>query len=73
MRVLCCLDGTNVGQVSKATEMLSAAEPVTLGILFVTDTGPTRRYRAPARAFSAPPRTSAAKGRGDAAGREIVR
>ena len=40
MRVLCCLDGTNVGHVSKATEMLSAAEPVTLGILFVTDPGP---------------------------------
>ena len=40
MRVLCCLDGTNVGQVGKATEMLSAAEPPTFGILFVTDTGP---------------------------------
>jgi nucleotide-binding universal stress UspA family protein len=39
MRVLCCLDGTNVGQVSKATEMLSAVEPPTFGILFVTDTG----------------------------------
>lgn len=40
MRVLCCLDGTNVRQVSKATEMLATAEPPTLGILFVTDTGP---------------------------------
>ncbi|MGA8658650.1 MAG: universal stress protein [Chthoniobacterales bacterium] len=40
MRVLCCLDGTNVGQVSKATAMLSVAEPPTFGILFVTDTGP---------------------------------
>ena len=40
MRILCCLDGTNVGQVSKAITMLSAAEPPTLGILFVTDTGP---------------------------------
>jgi hypothetical protein len=40
MRVLCCLDGTNAGQVSKATGMLSIAEPPTLGILFVTDTGP---------------------------------
>jgi nucleotide-binding universal stress UspA family protein len=40
MRVLCCLDGTNVGQVSKATEMLSAAEPAKFGLLFVTDTGP---------------------------------
>ena len=40
MRVLCCLDGTNVGQVSKAITMLSTAEPSTLGILFVSDTGP---------------------------------
>jgi nucleotide-binding universal stress UspA family protein len=40
MRVLCCLDGTNTGQVSKATGMLSATEPSTFGIIFVTDTGP---------------------------------
>jgi nucleotide-binding universal stress UspA family protein len=40
MRVLCCLDGTNVGQVSKATEMLSPAEPKRIRLLFVTDTGP---------------------------------
>jgi nucleotide-binding universal stress UspA family protein len=40
MRVLCCLDGTNVAQLSKAITMLSTAEPPTLGILFVTDTGP---------------------------------
>jgi nucleotide-binding universal stress UspA family protein len=40
MRVLCCLDGTNVRQVSKATEMLSRAEPPTVGLLFVTDMGP---------------------------------
>ena len=40
MRILCCLDGTNARQVSKATEMLSAAEASTFGILFVTDTGP---------------------------------
>jgi hypothetical protein len=42
MRVLCCLDGTNFGQVSKATEILSANEPVTLGVLYVTDTGPRK-------------------------------
>lgn len=29
MRVLCCLDGTNGEQVSKATEMLSATQPLT--------------------------------------------
>jgi nucleotide-binding universal stress UspA family protein len=40
MRVLCCLDGTNVEQVSKAITMLSQTQPPTLGILHVTDTGP---------------------------------
>ena len=42
MRVLCCLDGTNGEQVSKATEMLSATQPLTLGVLYVIDTGPRK-------------------------------
>jgi len=40
MRVLCCLDGTNVEQVSKALRELWATQAPTLGILYVTDTGP---------------------------------
>ena len=42
MRILCCLDGTNGEQVSRATEMLSASEPLTFGILYVIDTGPRK-------------------------------
>jgi hypothetical protein len=42
MRILCCLDGTNGKQVSKAAEMLSAAQPLVLGILYVFDTGPRK-------------------------------
>jgi nucleotide-binding universal stress UspA family protein len=42
MRVLCCLDGTNAGQVSKAVEALSASGPPTFGILHVIDTGPRK-------------------------------
>ena len=42
MRILCCLDGTNGKQVSKAREMLSATQPLTLGILYVIDTGPRK-------------------------------
>src|ERR1700733_14809304 len=42
MRVLCCLDGTNGEQVSKATEMLSATQPLTLGVIYVVDTGPRK-------------------------------
>jgi nucleotide-binding universal stress UspA family protein len=40
MRVLCCLDGTNVEQLTKATGMLSATQPLIIGLLYVTDTGP---------------------------------
>jgi len=40
MRVLCCLDGTNVEQVSKALRELWATQAPTLGILYVTDSGP---------------------------------
>jgi nucleotide-binding universal stress UspA family protein len=42
MRVLCCLDGTNAGQVSKMTEMISASETLTLGLIYVIDSGPRK-------------------------------
>ncbi|SPE29791.1 hypothetical protein SBA2_460006 [Acidobacteriia bacterium SbA2] len=40
MRILCCLDGTNAEQIGKALEMFSAFEPLTVGMLHVTDTRP---------------------------------
>ena len=40
MRVLCCLDGTNVERIGKALEMFAAVEPLTVGMLHVTDTRP---------------------------------
>ena len=40
MRVLCCLDGTNAEPIGKALEMFSAVEPLTVGMLHVTDTRP---------------------------------
>ena len=40
MRVLCCLDGTNIEQISKATMALLTAQPLTLGLLYVIDAGP---------------------------------
>jgi nucleotide-binding universal stress UspA family protein len=42
MRILCCLDGTNGEQVSKAAEMLSATQSLAFGILYVIDTGPRK-------------------------------
>src|SRR6266496_2036973 len=40
MRVLCCLDGMNIDQVSKAVAMVANANDGTIGLLYVTDSGP---------------------------------
>ena len=42
MRVLCCLDGTNAGQIGRALEMLAATPPLTVGMLHVIDVSPRR-------------------------------
>ena len=40
MRVLCCLDGTNIKHISNALSTLVSAAERTIGLLFVTDLGP---------------------------------
>ena len=55
MRVLGCLDGTNVEQVSRATEMLSTSQQLTLAILYVTDTGPRHDIEHLRERFLRPP------------------
>lgn len=40
MRVLCCLDGSNIEQVSKALASLVSPNNRTIGLLYVTDSGP---------------------------------
>src|SRR5450631_2657360 len=40
MRVLYCLDGTNVKKINQARTMFTASETPTLGILHVIDSGP---------------------------------
>ena len=55
MRILCCLDGTNGEKVSRATEMLSATQPLTLGILYVIDTGPRKDIEHTRERFLRPP------------------
>src|SRR5260221_863389 len=55
MRVLCCLDGTNVEQVSRATQMLATSRPPTLAILYVTDTGPRHDIEHLRERFLRPP------------------
>ena len=55
MRVLCCLDGTNVEQVSKAVSTMLRASTMTIGILYVTDTGPQEEMQRHRVRFLRPP------------------
>ena len=55
MRVLCCLDGTNVEQVNQAVGALLKAEPRTMGLLYVTDTGPQEEMERHRERFLRPP------------------
>lgn len=40
MRILCCLDGTNIEQINGAVSSFLRAEQLTIGLLYVTDSGP---------------------------------
>jgi nucleotide-binding universal stress UspA family protein len=40
MRVLCCLDGQNIAQISAAVSTFLSAEALSLGLLYVVDSGP---------------------------------
>src|SRR5436309_15316903 len=40
MRVLCCLDGTNIEDISRALSTLVTDDGRTIGLLYVTDLGP---------------------------------
>jgi nucleotide-binding universal stress UspA family protein len=40
MRVLCCLDGTNIEYINRALSTLVTADERTIGLLYVTDSGP---------------------------------
>jgi nucleotide-binding universal stress UspA family protein len=55
MRVLCCLDGTNVEQVSQAVKALLGRDPRTVGVLYVTDTGPQEDMERHRERFLRPP------------------
>jgi nucleotide-binding universal stress UspA family protein len=40
MRVLCCLDGTNIEQITQALATLLHSDTRSVGLLYVTDRGP---------------------------------
>ena len=42
MRILCCLDGANIEQISKAVTSLLSKNTSTIGLLYVVDSGPQR-------------------------------
>jgi nucleotide-binding universal stress UspA family protein len=55
MRILCCLDGTNVEHISQAIAMLSVTQPLTPGVLHVIDTGPRKDIEHTRERFLRPP------------------
>lgn len=56
MRILCCIDGTNIEQVSNAVSTLLRTDTRTIGILYVTDTGPQEEMERHRERFLRPPR-----------------
>ncbi len=40
MKVLCCLDGTNIEQISSAVKRMLIANQLTVGLIYVIDSGP---------------------------------
>src|SRR5579863_9946250 len=40
MRVLCCLDGTNIEQVRKVVSTMLRPDALTIGVVYVIDNGP---------------------------------
>ena len=40
MNVLCCLDGTNIEQISRAVKQMLPANELTVGLIYVIDSGP---------------------------------
>lgn len=56
MRVLCCLDGFNIEELGGALASLLSSEEKTLGVLYVTDTGPQEDMKRQRERFLRPSR-----------------
>jgi nucleotide-binding universal stress UspA family protein len=55
MRILCCLDGTNTELIRQAVSSLLATNDRTIGLLYVTDTGPHIELERQRERFLRPP------------------
>ena len=54
MRILCCLDGTNIEQVSNAVSSLVCADTLTIVLLYVIDTEPHKEMERQRERFFRP-------------------
>ncbi len=61
MRVLCCLDGTNIEQVSAVVLTMLRTDSLTLGLIYVIDTGPRGEIERQRERFLRPPELSPAR------------
>ena len=55
MKVLCCLDGTNSEQISMAVKNMLPANQLTLGLIYVIDSGPHGELERQRERFLRPP------------------
>ncbi len=55
MKVLCCLDGTNLTQISNALKTMLRADALSIGFIFVIDTGPHGEMERQRERFLRPP------------------
>jgi nucleotide-binding universal stress UspA family protein len=55
MRVLCCLDGTNIEQMSKVVSAMLRAGALTIGVIYVIDSGPHGEMERQRERFLRPP------------------
>ena len=55
MRVLCCLDGTNAEQVGKTVTTMLNPTSLTIGLLYVIDSGPQEELERHRERFMRPP------------------
>jgi nucleotide-binding universal stress UspA family protein len=55
MKVLCCLDGTNIEQISRAIKSMLPVNQLTLGLIYVIDSGPHGELERQRERFLRPP------------------
>src|SRR5260370_11884233 len=55
MKVLCCLDGTNIEQLSKVVSTMLRADDLTIGLIYIIDPGPHEELARDRERFLRPP------------------